>query len=423
MTELPDTPLWHPLAHMPSVRGGEVVLVRGEKAYVWDSYGRRRLDAPASLWYCNIGHGRAEMAEAIAAQIRRLEAYSTFQQYATPPALELAERIVAMSPIENAKVFFTSGGSDAVDTAAKLARRYWNALGEPRRRFLVAREGAYHGLHGFGTSIAGLAVNRDGYGDLLPDAVTIDADDPGALERLVDTHGADAIAAFFCEPVIGAGGVLFPAPGYLEAVGEICRSHGIVFVVDEVITGFGRTGAPFACDRWGLRPDILLVAKGITSGYLPLGAAVVGERLWEPFWRPGSELSFRHGVTYAGHATACAAAMANLDIIEREHLVDRVRELEPYLERTLRPLEAHDLVREVRTGAGLLAGIELVTADIAETVAATCLEHGVLARVLARGTLQISPPFVVTEADLDFLTASLAYALDEVARAANEIPA
>jgi putrescine aminotransferase len=396
---------------MPSVKSSELVLVRGEGAFVWDEEGRKLLDVPASLWYCNVGHGRGEIADAVARQMRQLETYSTFQQNANRPALDLAERISELAPVEDSRIFFTSGGGDSIDTAVKLARRYWHAVGRPKKRSIVSRDRGYHGLHGFGTSITGLDVNREGLGELMPETVRVPTNDADALARLLEEQG-DTIAAFVCEPVIGTGGVVFPAAGYLEAVQQACRRHDVLFVVDEVITGFGRTGEMFASSRFGLDPDVLVVAKGLTSGYMPLGAAIVAQRVWDPFWKDGSDLVFRHGVTYAGHAAACAAAHANLDLLERERLVERVLEFEPVLDRALDPLRAHVGVAEVRTGAGLLAGIELADPSAAARVCDLCLAAGALMRAIAGGTLQISPPFVVEEDDLHFVARVVADALD-----------
>jgi adenosylmethionine-8-amino-7-oxononanoate aminotransferase len=241
--------------------------------------------------------------------------------------------------------------------------------------------------------------------------------DADALQSLIDEQGADSIAAFFCEPVVGTGGIYYPAPDYLPAVERICRENDVLFVVDEVITGFGRTGSMFASTRFGITPDIMLTAKGITSGYMPLGAAIISESVWEPFWTGGSELVFRHGLTYSGHASACAAAHANLDILEREQLVPRVRSLESVLEAALRPLEAHEAVREVRSGIGLLTAIELHDRAFAARVAERCVEHGVLGRQLNDGSLHISPPFVISENQIAMLAAVIANALDTVPRA------
>jgi len=400
---------------MAEVRHSERVIVRGEGAYVWDEDGNRLLDATASLWYCNVGHGRAEIADAVDAQMRTLEAYHTFQQYATRPAIEIAERVAAIAPVDDPRVFLTSGGSDSVDTAAKLARRYWHVRGRDTKRMIVTRELSYHGLHGFGTSIAGLDFNLTGQGELIRETALVPTNDAAALERLVAERGADSIAAFYSEPILGTGGVIHPAEGYLEEVQRICRENEILFVADEVITGFGRAGAMFASERFGVRPDIMLLAKGITSGYMPLGAVVIAEPIWAPFWEQGSTEIFHHGITYSGHASACAAAIANIDILEREGLPDRVRSLEGPLAERLRPFADHDLVKEVRVGIGLLAAIELHDPAVSEDVARRCVENGVLTRTIAGGALHVSPPFVVTEADLDLLASVLGDALDAAA--------
>lgn len=395
------SPLWHGQAHMPSVQGRRRVIERGDGAYVWDERGHRALDLPASLWYCAVGHGRSEILAAVTAQMSRLEAYSNFQQYATRPALELAERLAAVSPVADAKIFLGNAGSDAVEIAAKLCRRYWDVEGFPDKRVIVSRDRCYHGLHGFGTSLAGLQANRVGYGALIPNVAVVPHDDSQALEKLVQELGSDRVAAFFCEPVIGTGGVIPPKGDYLERVQRICAENDILFVADEVITGFGRTGELFASTRFGLEPDLLLFAKGVTSGYLPLGGVMVAGHVAKPFWEDGSELVFRHGLTYQGHATVCSAAIANLDILEREELVPRVRALEPRLEAALRPLEEHPAVVEVRTGIGLLGGVQLRDAELANAVVDRCWQDGVLTRVIGDGdTLHVSPPFVITEDEI-----------------------
>ena len=410
-----DTRLWHSQALMSAVRGRERLIARGEGAYVWDEDGNRLLDATASLWYCNVGHGRAEIADAVDAQMRRLEAYHCFQQFATRPAVELAERLAAMVPIDDARIYLTSGGGDSVEAAAKLARRFWDVVGRPEKRLIITRELCYHGLHGFGTGIAGLDVNRTGQGELLADTERVATNEAEALARVVAEHGADAVAAFFCEPIIGAGGVVHPADGYLDQVQRICRQNEILFVVDEVITGFGRTGEMFASERYGLAPDVMVMAKGVTSGYQPLGAVAIAEPVWAPFWEPGSEAVFHHAITYSGHASACAAALANLEILEREDLAGRVAALERPLAEALAPLESHPLVREVRAGVGLLAGIELHDPAKAEETARRCLDAGVILRAITNGTLQVSPPFVIDESDIELLAGVIAAELDRVA--------
>jgi putrescine aminotransferase len=411
--------MWHPFADMARVPGSELTIVAGDGSWVTDDQGRRYLDASASLWYCNVGHGRAEIADAAAAQMRRLAAYHTFGVFTNEPARELARRLAQMSPTgPGSAVFFTSGGSEAVDTAAKLARRYWEAKGEPQRRLIVAREGAYHGMAAYGTSLAGIAPNRAGWGPLVREVAHVDADDADALGGLFERHSGE-VAAFISEPVRGAGGVYPPAPGYWERVQALCREHDVLLIVDEVVTGFGRLGVPFACERFGIAPDLACVAKGISSGYAPLGAVLSGARVREALWSADAG-PVRHGYTYSGHPTACAVGLANLDVLEREALYDRVRELEPVLEQQLGPLAQHPLVDEVRT-IGLLAGVELSAAaraeapDVAERVTRRAREHGVLVRNLVGHSLQISPPFVVTADELGHLAQVLRSALDETA--------
>jgi putrescine aminotransferase len=411
-----ESRLWHSQALMPAVHGRERLIVRGEGAYVWDAAGNRLFDATASLWYCNVGHGRRQIADAVDAQMRELETYHCFGQFATPVAVELADRLAAMVPIDDPRVFLTSGGGDSVETAAKLSRRFWDAVGRPRKRLIVTRELCYHGLHGFGTGLAGLDFNRTGQGDLVADAARVPTNDAGAFADLVAERGADSVAAFFCEPIIGAGGVVHPQPGYLEEIQGICTENEILFVVDEVITGFGRTGEMFASDRFDLRPDMMLLAKGVTSGYLPLGAVAVAPQVWAPFWDPAHPQVFHHGITYSGHASACAAAMANLDILEREELASAARGLEHTLADSLAPLADSPLVREVRAGVGLLAGVQLTEPTRAEELASRCLDAGVITRVIANGTLQISPPLTVEPADLELLGRVLAEGLEDLER-------
>lgn len=411
----PGTRLWHPFADMAAVAAaGELVIDRGEGAYVVDEQGRRYLDASAGLWYCNVGHGRAALADAAATQMRRLASYSAFGDLATRPALDLAQRLAAMAPVQNARVFLTSGGSDSVDTAVKLVRRYWAELGQPERTVIVTREHAYHGMHLAGTSLAGIEANRAGHGDLDPAVVQVPWDDADALESLLSSRSD--IAAFFCEPIIGAGGVYAPPGDYLARVRETCRSHGVLFVADEVISGYGRAGAMFASERWALDPDVMLTAKGITSGYIPLGAVIVAGRVAEPFWTSGSApVMWRHGYTYSAHATACAVALANLDIVEEESLVARVDRLQHQLAAALLPLAAYDVVSEVRAGVGLLAAVdyspEAKATGVPARVLAGLRERGVLTRNLASGALQVSPPFVIDAADIDLLGRATAEAL------------
>jgi len=416
------TRYWHPFADMHRVRDHELVLVRGDGAWIEDADGRRYLDATAGLWYCNVGHGRTEIAEAAAAQLGALAAYSNFGPFATSPTLELAERLSALAPMEDAVVFFGSGGSDGVDTAAKLARRYWDAIGRPEKRLIVSREHAYHGMHAFGTGLSGIPAMRAGYGGpLVGDTIQVSAHDVEELERLFHERGKE-IAAFIGEPVIGAGGVIPPEDGYWEAVTRLCDAHGVLLVADEVITGFGRLGTMFASERYEIAPDMITFAKGVTSGYLPLGGVLVGRRVQEPFWDGDAGAVFRHGYTYSGHATACAAALANLKILQREDLLVRVQALEPVLEREIARLDEAPLVGETRV-AGLLAAVELDEAVLAaspnapEVVVAALRRHGILTRVLRGVALQVSPPFVISEAEIRRMVDGFEAALAEVAAA------
>lgn len=423
----PGTRLWHPFADMAAVSAtGELVIDRGEGAYVFDEQGRRYLDASAGLWYCNVGHGREELAEAAAAQMRLLASYSAFGDLATRPALDLAERLADLAPMAGARVFLTSGGSDSVDTAVKLVRRYWAEMGEPHRSVVVTREHAYHGMHLAGTSLAGIAANRAGHGDLDPAVVHVPWDDADALEGVLQER--DDIAAFFCEPIIGAGGVYAPPRDYLERVREICRRHGVLFVADEVICGYGRAGDMFASTRWSLEPDVLLSAKGITSGYIPLGAVLVAESVAAPFWERRDEpVMWRHGYTYSAHATACAVALANLDILDREALIARVETLQHRLGAALLPLAAYDIVGEVRAGVGLLAAVDYTVdakvAGVPARVLAGLRERGVLTRNLASGALQVSPPFVVDESDIALLGEAIAESLVDAGAVRSPLPA
>jgi adenosylmethionine-8-amino-7-oxononanoate aminotransferase len=412
---------WHPFADMAAVASrGPTELVRGEGIWVFDADGNRYLDGTASLWYCNVGWGRYAIAEAAADQLRRLPAYSTFGDLTNGPAEALADRVSALSPVEGSEVFLTSGGSDSIDTATKMARRYWQLKGEPDRTVLFRREKAYHGMHAAGSSLAGIPANAAGHGPLIEDVVEVAWDDADALAGAIAEVGPGRAAAFFCEPVLGAGGVYPPPPGYLEAARAACRETGVLFVADEVITGFGRCGAWFASGRFELEPDLITCAKGITSGYLPMGAVIAAPWVAEPFWAPGAGV-WRHGYTYSGHATGAAAALANLDILEGEDLCGRALELEGALVETLRDLEHHELVEEVRGGLGLLAAVnlrrDLVEADAAlpGRVGMACREAGLLIRPLVGGALAVSPPLVITRVEIDELASRFRAGLDACA--------
>lgn len=408
---------WHPFADMSLVsKTGSFVVERGEGTRVFDSSGRAYLDATASLWYCNVGHGRASIATATQQQMSKIAAYSTFADFSSEVVETLADRVASYAPMTDAQVFFTSGGSDCIDSAVKLVRRYWTATGHPERTAIITRKGSYHGMHIAGTSLAGIEPNRVGYGDLLGETYRVERDDVEDLEKLIANLGAERVGAFFCEPIVGAGGVFHPQEDYLREAARVCREAGVLFVSDEVVTGYGRVGEWFAATRYGIEPDIIISAKGLTSGYLPMGAMIVNGAVAEPFY-DGRVGFWRHGYTYSGHASVAAAAMANLDIIEQESLAERVRGLEDSLVRHLHPLTEHPLVSEVRSGEGLLAAIQIDPAAIeadpglpAKAVLAL-RDQGVLTRNLATGALHVSPALIITDDELAELAAATSTAL------------
>ena len=405
-----ETTYWRPYADMGSVRHSELVLERGDDVWVWDTDGNRYLDATGGLWYSNVGHGRPEIRAAVVAQMERLEACSAFFDLANPPALELADALAARAPMPS-KVFLGCGGSDGIDTAAKLARRYWWELDQPSRTVLISRTAAYHGTHGFGTALGGIPSNRHGFGPLA-ETVQVCHDSLEEMEEAFERVGPERVAAVFLEPVIGAGGVYPPAPGYIEGAAALCRRTGALLVVDAVICAFGRLGTWFGIERWNVEPSMIVFAKGVTSGYLPLGGVMISEEIAEPFWRePGGPI-FRHGSTYAGHATCCAAALANIALLERDGLLERGREQERALLAALAPLAADELVAEVRGGVGTMAAIEL-SAEVCERQprAAAALALGARAAgifVRPGGTaIAVSPPLTAGPQHFEMIAAGI----------------
>lgn len=415
-----DTRLWHPFADMHAVRSSEITIVSADGCHVTDAEGKRYLDGTASLWCVNVGHGRRELADVAREQMNKLASYSTFGAFANEPALELAERLCDLAPVDDARVFLTSGGGDSIDTAAKLARRYFAAVGQPERVHLISRSQGYHGTHGLGTSLGGIAANRVDVGPLDPNSSQVPHNSLEALEAEVERVGAERVAAVFIEPVIGAGGLHQPLPGYLEGAAALCERTGVLLVIDAVISGFGRLGEWFGPERWGLRPSMITFAKGVTSGYLPLGGVVISGHIAAPFWDEPSPPWFRHGPTYSGHPTSCAVALANLDIIEREGLLQRGNELEGELVSALSPLAGHALVGEVRCGIGALAAVALSPEVLAQQPTAVAKvwgharERGVLVRPLA-DAVALSPPLIATREDIDTAAAAIADSLDAVA--------
>ena len=411
--------LWHPFAEMGSVAGNELIIERGEGVYVWDADGKRYIDGTAALWFCNVGYGRAEISAAVAAQMDEIHAYHCFGDFATPSTRRLADRIAAIAPVAGSKVFFTSGGSDSVDTAAKIARRYFQLSGEPERTVLITREWAYHGMHGWGTSLAGMESNLEGYGRLMPDIVKVAWDSIDALADAISTIGPERVAGLYAEPVIGAGGVR-PAPeGYLKEARRMIDETGALFIADEVITGFCRCGDWFASNRFSLEPDLITFAKAVTSGYLPLGGVIAGPRVAEPFFAEGAPM-FRHGYTYSGHATAAAAGLANLDIMEREGLAERSLHLESALVEALDTLTDHPLVGGHRSGVGFLGAVVLdgdalaTDPTVLNRAFGAIRDQGLISRAIGGDGLQVSPPLTITDSELDQLVELMRSGLDAV---------
>lgn len=413
--------LWHPFSYMAAVDRAELVVARGEGSVIFDSDGNRYLDGTASLWYCQVGHGRSDIVEAMARQANVLAAYHTFGDFGNRPANELAERLAAMAPVPGSRVFLTSGGSDAVDTAAKIARRYFSLTGEPERTVLITRGWAYHGMHGVGTSLNGIPGTIDGFGEFVPEVITVAHDSVDDLRHAIADVGSHRVAAFYCEPVIGAGGVRPPSETYLKEARQAIDDAGALFVADEVITGFARTGDWFASTRFSLQPDLLTFAKGVTSGYLPLGGVIASPRVWEPFAADDAPM-FKHGYTYSGHPTVAAAALANLDIIEQEDLSARALAREADLVEALDSLTDHPLVAGHRSGVGFLGALvldaERIAADPDFPVAANLemRRQGLISRAIGGDALQVSPPLVLTDAELEELVDKLRAGLDSLSR-------
>lgn len=420
--------LWHPFSDMAAVREHEFVVDHADGVWVHDEAGRPYLDGCASLWYCNVGHGRQEIVDAATAQMSKLEAYSCFADIANRPALELADRLSSLAPMDDAKVLFGSGGGDAIDTAIKLARGYWQSRGETGRVHVVSRETGYHGTHGYGTSITGIPPNREGWGVLAGENTVAPLHDLDGVEKVFAEVGSEHIAAFVVEPVTGAGGVHLPREGYVEGIAELCRRHGVLLVVDAVICGFGRLGTWFGIERFdGVRPDMITFAKGVTSGYLPLGGVLVTAEVAAPWWTTPGERTLRHGPTYSGHPTCCAAGLATVDIYEREDLIPRGEQLETPLLEALAPLAGHPYVHEVRAGFGLIAGIELEpevlarVPDAPNKLLAGTREAGVLVRGLGKG-VAVSPPLTIEPAEIGLLAEGIRAGLDALP-AESPVPA
>ncbi len=382
-------------------------IVRGEGALVWDENGRELVDGMASLWYNAIGHGRAEMADAIAAQVRTLAAYSTFDPFTNEPAESLAEELRQIAPTPSARVFFTSSGSESIDTVMKLARMAHVQAGQPQRKLIISRTRGYHGVAYGGTSVQGIAPYKENFGPFVDETATLPADDLEAIATLMSERGSE-VAAIITEPVQGAGGVFPPVDGYLQGLRKLCDQHGAYLIFDEVITGFGRTGSWFAAHHYGVSPDFATFAKGVTSGYIPLGGVFVGLAPTAAL-ETDPDFVLMHGFTYSGHPTACAAGLKNLEIMRREGLVERAKHIADRLGGGLQALAADGVVEHVR-GVGGMWAIGLRSDQDAKAMRDHMLDKsGVIVRALADG-LVMCPPLVIRDEHMDQLVDAVAAA-------------
>ena len=383
-------------------------LVRGQGAMVYDNQGNQYIDGMASLWYCAVGHGRSDMAESIARQAGTLAAYSTFDPFTNEPAEQLAEKLVSIGPMPDARVFFTSSGSEAVDTAMKLARLAHVQAGQPERTLIISRQRGYHGTAYGGTSAQGIPPNREGYGPLVGDVVQVPADDVEALATLMSQRG-NTIAAVLVEPLQGAGGVFPPTEGYLESVRRLCDQHGVFLIYDEVISGFGRLGTWFAAHKYDVRPDMVTFAKAVTSGYQPLGGVFVGPAVRQPL-EADPAFFLRTGFTYSGHPTACAAALTNIDIIEREDMLNRSLHIGKRLSTGLQALADDGMVAAIR-GDGSVWAVSHHPHNDPVVIRDRMMDLGVITRAIGADANTFCPSFVISDAQIDQIIDVLATAL------------
>ncbi|MGZ4180982.1 MAG: aminotransferase family protein [Solirubrobacteraceae bacterium] len=404
----------HPFAAPAREAGDFLEIVRGEGCRLWDSNGRVYLDGTASLWYCAVGHGRREIADAVAAQMEQVAAYHTFASFTNPAQQRLADLLMELEPIPDARVLFTLTGSEAVDSALKLARAGHRAAGDAGRTVFLSRHYAYHGVMLGGTSVAGLPANRRPYGPLLGDCFQVERDSLEAMRAAVAYHGPERIAAIITEPVLGAGGVFPPPPGYLQGLRELCDECGALLIFDEVITAFGRLGSWFGAQHFGVTPDVITFAKAITSGYLPLGGVIVGPRL-RGWLEADDDYLLTHGGTYAGHPTCCAAGIANLEIMRSEGLPERARHAGSRLRAGLDGLADRPGVAENR-GEGLMQAVALQAPLTAGAMVAALLTRGIISRGLPyANSIAFSPPLVISDGEIDEIVEAVDAALADVA--------
>jgi len=434
----------HPFTDFKDLNArGARVMTEAKDIYVWDSEGNRVLDAMSGLWCVNVGYGRKALADAAHAQMLKLPYYNSFFQTTNVPAATLAARLASLAPTVGgrsfAHVFYSSSGSESNDSNVRMVRRYWDLLGQPERKIIISRTNAYHGSTMAGASLGGMS-GMHAQGDLpIPNISHIDQPyffenaQPGEsvhdfgiraagwLEERILALGAHKVAAFIAEPVQGAGGVIIPPATYWPEIQRIVDKYGILLISDEVICAFGRLGHWFAYEKFGYRPDLVTFAKAVTSGYIPLGGVMVGDRVAKVLIEQGGE--FNHGYTYSGHPVACAVALANLDIIESENLVGRVRDDSgPYLAQQFATLLDHPLVGQAET-CGLMAGLVLVKDKASNTVFPPDLSVGMVCRghCFANGLIMravgdrmiIAPPLTITHAQIDEMMGLIRLALDK----------
>jgi putrescine aminotransferase len=428
----------HPFTDSKELQAGRVrVVTRAEGVWLWDGDGRRLLDGMAGLWCVNVGYGRHALADAASEQMRVLPYYNTFFNSTTAPVAMLAERLADLAPPGFSHVFFACSGSEAVDSALRMARVFWQTRGKPEKRVIIGREYGYHGSTIAGASVGGMKDMHRQSGDLpdfrqvmtpyaYRDAGEMSDHDFGlhaarSLERMIEEVGAEKVAAFIAEPVQGAGGVIVPPDSYWPEIQRICREHDILLIADEVICGFGRLGTMFGSQTYDIAPDIMTTAKGITSGYIPLSAVFVGDRVAETFINDTGE--FYHGFTYSGHPVACAVALANLDIITGEDLPAAALKQGDLLRSKLRAaLGDHPLVGEIR-GRGLMGAIELVenkathkpfasTRKVGWNCRNLCIENGLVIRAV-RDTMVFAPPLIISDDEINTFVESATRAIDQ----------
>ena len=431
----------HPFTdHLQLSEKGTRVITKGKGVYIWDSEGHQILDAMSGLWCVNLGYGREELTQAAYKQMQELPYYNNFFQCTHPPAIELSSKLGAISPADLNHVFFTGSGSEANDTVVRMVRHYWQLLGQPEKQIILSRKNAYHGSTVAAASLGGMSGMHEQGGLPIPNIHHIAQpywfeeggdNDPDAfglevaqeLEHAINHYGVENIAGFIAEPIQGAGGVIIPPESYWPAIQNIIDEHKILLIVDEVITGFGRLGEWFATDVYQIKPDLIPFAKGVTSGYLPLGGVLVNDKVTDVISKGGE---FVHGFTYSGHPAACAVALENLEIIERENILELVKnKTAPYLEERWKKLSDHPLIGEARI-KGLVAAIEIsnnketrgrFSSDI--SAGSICrdiaISNGLVMRAVG-DTMIIAPPLIISESEIDELIDKTTKTLDETNR-------